>query len=106
MRALNPSFIAGGVLFAAAFIVGGVASWKNIRDSKGPLERRYVVRMCLLSWILIFSMLTFAYVLHPPWLYAVIGAYFIATPVLFYRWATTHQLIRERERRDVEASRA
>ena len=93
-------------MFAVAAILGAVASYKNIRDAKGPLERRYVVRMCILTWGIILSMLAFAYWLRPPWLYAVVGAYFVVTPVLFYRWTTTHQLIREKERRAGEAERA
>ena len=97
--------IIGGVLFATAFLIGGLASYKNITSSKGPLERRYVTRMCAMSWSLVVSMLAFAYFLNPPWLYAVISAYFVITPVLFYRWTTTHQLIREKERRDAESSR-
>ncbi len=97
--------IIGGVLFATAFLIGGLASYKNITSSKGPLERRYVTRMCAMSWGLVISMLAFAFFLNPPWLYAVIGAYFVITPVLFYRWATTHQLIREKERRASEAER-
>ena len=102
---MNPSLIFGGVLFATAFLLGGLASYRNITNSKGPLERRYVTRMCVMSWGIVLSMLAFAYYLSPPWLYAVIGAYFVITPVLFYRWATTHQLIREKERRDAESAR-
>jgi hypothetical protein len=99
MRAVNPSFLIGGILFATAFVIGGLASYRNVRDSRGPRERRYVLRMCVLTWVVILSMLVSAYVLHPPWLYYVVGAYFVVTPVLFYRWAHTHQLIREMERR-------
>lgn len=94
------------MLFVVAALIGAIASYKNIRDSRGPLERRYVLRMCMLTWGIILSMLVFAYVLRPPWLYVVVGGYFVVTPVLFYRWATTHQLIREKERRDAGLERA
>jgi amino acid transporter len=93
-------FIAGGALFGVAFVVGGLASYRNIRNSRGPRERKYVLRMCGLSWLVILSMLCCAYALTAPLLYYVMAAYFIVTPVLFYRWTTTHQLIRELERRE------
>ncbi len=102
MNSINPTFLAGGVIFGLAFIVGGLASYRNVRDCRGPQERRYVLRMCALSWVIILSMLACAYLLHPPWLYYVIGGYFVVTPVLFYRWARNHQLIREKERRAAE----
>lgn len=102
---MSSAFLIGGALFVTAFIIGGLASYKNIRDARGPKERSYVWRVCALSWGIILSMLVLAYLVHPPWLYGVVAAYFIATPILFYRWATTHQLIRELERRETEAAK-
>jgi Ca2+/Na+ antiporter len=102
---MSTAFIIGGVIFATAVAIGGLASFRNIREARGPKERSYVLRACAISWSIILSMLVSAYLLHPPWLYLVMAAYFVVTPVLFFRWATTHQLIREVERREAEAEK-
>ena len=102
---MSTALLVGSGIFITAFVIGGVASYRNIRDARGPKERSYVVRVCALSWGIILSMLVFAYLLPPPWLYVVVGAYFLTTPVLFFRWATTHQLIRKLESRGNEGAK-
>lgn len=98
-------FIAGLVVFFLAIAVGGAASYRSIRSTRGPRERAYVLRMCGIYWIAIVSMLCCAYFLTAPLLYYVMAAYFIAAPIFFYRLTTTHQLIRMLERRESDENR-
>lgn len=92
--------IFGLSLLAVAIAGGGWASWANIRSARGPKERGFVVRICILSWLLILSMLGLMYILPSPYRYAAMFFYFIGLPVLIYRWSKTHQLIRLLEARD------
>lgn len=92
--------IFGLVLVSVALIGGGVATYANIRNAKGPRERAFVLRICIAGWAIILSMLALMYVLEPPYRYITAFAYFVVTPWLIYRWSTTHQLIRILESRE------
>lgn len=89
----------GLTLLAIAIGGGGWASWVNIRQAQGPRERSFVIRICLISWLLILSMLGCMYALPSPLRYAAVLFYFAGLPLLIYRWAKTHQLIRKLEAR-------
>lgn len=89
----------GFVLLTLALLGGGWASWVNIRQARGPRERRFVLRICVLSWILVLSMLGLMYVLPSPYRYAAMLFYFVGLPLMIYQWSKTHQLIRMLESR-------
>ena len=91
---LNPEAMLGIVLLAVALGGGAYASFKNLRGARGPKEKSFVVRVCVLGWLLMLSMPVVLYLLPPPWRYLALAAYLIGVPVLIYRWATIHQLIR------------
>jgi len=91
--------IFGFSLLGLALVGGGWASWVNIRTARGPRERAFVIRICVVSWLLILSMLGLMYVLGSPYRYAAMLFYFIGLPLLIYRWSKTHQLIRLMEDR-------
>ena len=93
----------GLLLVGVALAGGGWASYVNLRDARGPRERRFVAQVCTIGWLIVLSMLALIYFLHAPYRYLVAIAYFIGTPILVYRWSITHQLLRvldERERDD------
>lgn len=92
----------GFTLLAVALIGGGLASWSNVRQARGPRERAFVVRICILSWMLILSMLGLMYALPSPYRYGAMLFYFVGLPLLIYRWSKTHQLIRLMEAREQE----
>jgi len=96
--------IFGLSLLAIALVGGGWASWANIRAAQGPKERGFVIRICLLSWLLILSMLGLMYILPSPLRYAAMLFYFVGLPALIYRWSRTHQLIRRLEARTEKGS--
>jgi hypothetical protein len=95
----------GIVLVLAAFAGGAYASYVNVRNARGPRERRFVMRACAIGWLLILSMLALIYVFPPPYRYVIALAYFVATPILIYRWSLTHQLLRALDARDKGAAR-
>jgi hypothetical protein len=92
--------LAGVAITAVALVGGGVATYLNIRNSRGPKEKAFVTRACTVAWAVILSMLAAVYLLPPPWRYIAAGGYFIVCPILVYKWATTHQLIRVLEERE------
>lgn len=86
-------------------LAGGLyASYVNIRNARGPRERKFVIRACAVGWALILSMLAVIYWLPAPYRYVAALIYFLAIPVLIYRWALTHQMIRLLDERDREAT--
>lgn len=90
----------GLVLTVIALMGGAAASYLNVRNARGPKERAFVWRVCVVAWTVIVSMLLAVYFLPPPWRYFAAGGYFVVCPILVYRWATTHQLIRMVEERE------
>ncbi len=97
----------GSFFFLFAIGVGVTASYLNVKRAHGPKEKSFVLKVSLVSWMVIFSMLACAYFLKPPLLYLVMAGYFIVCPILVYQWSTKHQLIRlleERENGDGETT--
>lgn len=99
---LTTKIIIGLLLTAVALLGGAIASYYNIRNSRGPKERAFVTKACVIAWAVILSMLVAVYLLPAPWRYAAAAGYFIVCPILVYKWATTHQLIRMVEDKERE----
>ena len=93
-------FLVGGIALLVAIAVGTMASYHSYRGARGPRERAYVLRVSLYFWGLILSMLGLVYYLPSPYRFAPAAAYFIGLPLLVYRWAKNHQLIRVMEARE------
>jgi len=91
-------FIAG--FFAGVLLLALVATFLNVRNTRGPKERRFVVRACVATWALFVSFLLLLYFVGPPWRYVIVVVYVVAFPVFIYRWSTMHQLIRHIDERD------
>lgn len=90
----------GSVIFLAALGMGVTATYLNVKRAQGPRERTFVLRISLMCWALLLTLLASAYFLRPPWLYLVMFGYFVVCPILVYRWSTKHQLLRVVERRE------
>ena len=93
-------FLFGLGLVLCAIAVWVVSTYISARASKGPKERAFVLRICVLFWVILLSLLGLVYWLPSPYRYLAAGVYFVACPVFIYRAATKHQLIRLLERRD------
>lgn len=96
----SPQAIIGSLLVALALIGGGVATYANVRNARGPRERAFVWKVCVAGWGLILSMLFLMYLLPAPYRYITVFVYFVVCPWLIYRWSNTHQLIRILEKRE------
>lgn len=94
----------GLLLVGIALVGGGWASFVNLRDARGPRERRFVAQVCVIGWLIVLSMLALIYILDAPYRYLVALAYCIGTPMLIYRWSTTHQLLRVLDERERDAA--
>lgn len=92
--------ILGLALVGAALVGGGYASLINLRNVQGPRERRFVARVCAIGWLIVLSMLSLIYWFPPPYRYLIALGYFIVTPILVYRWALTHQMLRVLDARE------
>jgi peptidoglycan/LPS O-acetylase OafA/YrhL len=99
---LSFKFIFGLLLVAIALGVGIIASVHNVRNARGPKERAFVLRACVVIWIVVLSMLACMYFLPSPYRYIALFVYLVISPILIYRWSTTHQLIRLLEQRDMD----
>lgn len=97
---MDIKFIFSLGVFAVFLLAGVVVSILNVRDAKGPKERRFVGRACLMIWGLLISMLLLAVFLEPPFRYIVIAGFVVLFPLLIFRFATMHQLIRKVDERD------
>ena len=99
---LSVSVLLGILLMGVAILGGALATYHNVRNAKGPKERAFVIKICAISWIIIISLLLFVYGLPPPYRYVVLFLYFVGCPILIYKWATMHQLIRLLEQKELE----
>ncbi|MFH0908279.1 MAG: hypothetical protein V1929_05920 [bacterium] len=99
---LSARAVIGGVVMGAAFLGGIVATYYNMRNAIGPKEKAFVVQVCAVTWLIVLSMLLFAYFLPSPHRFVVAGIYLIICPLLVFRWTNKHQLIRMIEQRDAE----
>lgn len=92
-----------GLLVMGVAISGGiVATYYNVRNVSGPKERSFVIQVCTVSWLIVLSLLLFAYFLPSPHRFIVSGLYLVICPLMVFRWTNKHQLIRMIEERDVE----
>jgi len=94
----------GLLITGAALLGGGLATYTNIRNARGPRERRFVSWNCVAAWTAILLLL-FLVILTPfPWNGIWLILYFVHLPIAIYRFASKHQLLRILEAR--EAARA
>jgi len=92
----------GLLITGAALGIGGLATYTNIRNARGPRERRFVLWHCVAAWTAMLLLL-FLVVLTPfPWSIVWLALYFVHLPIAIYRFASKHQLIRILEAREME----
>jgi hypothetical protein len=99
---LSARAIFGGLLMGAALLVGVVATYYNIHQSRGPKERSFTVRVCVASWLVVAWMLACAYFLPSPYRFYTTAAFLVICPLLVYKLAHTQALIRMVEQQEPE----
>lgn len=99
MRLVRTELIVGMVLLAI-MLVGGVAGTiSSLRACRGERERRFVIRAFAGIWGLFATFVAAVLFLPSPYRWVAGGILLVLMPVLIYRWATQHQLIRILEER-------
>lgn len=89
--------ILGLMLLLAAAIIGAVALYTNLHNTKGDKERTFVRRNCLMALGTVVLTFALIYYLPNPWRYVVLLIYFVHLPVAIYRASMKRQLIRRAE---------
>ena len=92
-----------GVLISAVAVAGAsIATYTTIRGTKGPKEHAFVMRSCLLAWLVIALLLTLICCVPQPYNYFLLIPYFIHLPIMTYRFASKQQIIRYAEAMETE----
>ena len=94
--------IVGLCLMALALAGGVIGTYNNIKNAIGPRERAFTIRMSVVAWLFVASLLMAIYVTHGHIRLYVLIAFFILCPVLLYKWSNTQQLIRRLDQREHE----
>jgi len=100
MPTVNAIF--GLVMVVAALVIGVVAFYTNLKNTKGPKEQAFVRRNCILALGTLVLFFTLMYYIEPPWRYILLALYFFHLPIVTYRAATKRQLIRRMEELEAE----
>ncbi len=101
MFGLSSRVVLGIVITLIALLMGATFTFFNVTRSKGPRERRFVIRGCVLAWTLMAVCLLLTALVPRPYRYISLGVLTILFPVLIYRLSIRHQLMRELERREL-----
>ena len=102
VASISATAFSGGMIMGTGLIVGIVATYYNIRQSKGPKERSFSIRVCVASWLVVAWMLACAYFLPSPYRFYSTALFLLICPLLVYKWAHTHALIRMVEQQEPE----
>ena len=102
MIQVTGKFIVTVVIVALGILLALVGTMRNVTQTKGPKERRFVTRACVGTWSLFASMLILVVFFKPPYRYVIMAIYLIIFPLFIYRWSTMHQLIRYIEEKDAK----
>lgn len=97
---MKTEFIFGIVILALLIAGGALGTLSNIRGTRGPRERRFVIRACLGAWALFLTLVALVIVLPSPYRWIAGVLFFVLIPAMIYRWAMRHQLIRILEDRE------
>ena len=100
MTTINYEFLFGLLLVVICGVVGIYASWSNVRSAKGPKEKAFVRRSCVITFLAITTLLALMYFLPSPYRFLVLIPYLGLVPVFIYRSVTRRQLIRVLDERD------
>lgn len=104
---LNLQSLAGAVLTVATVLSVFIVSLLNIRTARGPKERRFLLQVTPLLWVVVISFVGLLYWLQSwPSRITVLISYFVIAPVFMYRASRRRLLIRKLESRNGNSARA
>ncbi len=99
---LNTQIIVGAILTGLVLVVVFVAGLLNIRGAQGPRERRFIILVTPVLWVMVLVFVASMYLLQPPSRYVSLAAFFFIIPFFMYRCTLRRLMIRELESRTKE----
>jgi len=72
----------GGIVGGLLGLAGGIAgSWASVHNTKGPRERAFMIRACVVTWVAALAFLTLMFLLPMPWRFLLWIPYGILLPL-------------------------
>lgn len=88
----------GGLVGAVVGLAGGViGTYCSIRNTRGPRERQFMVRVAIVTWIAVVTFLVLMLMLPSPWRWLLWIPYAILLPTGIILGNRRHQQIRREE---------
>lgn len=86
--------IAGGIF---GFLGGAIGTYFSIKNTKGPLERAFMIKASVITWLAVIIFLIMLLVIPMPYNYLAWIPYGILLPIGIYKINKTQAELRERE---------
>jgi Ca2+/Na+ antiporter len=88
----------GGILGGVLGLAGGVlGTYFSIRNTNGPRERAFMIRMSAFAWLGVTAFLALLVLLPNPWRFLVWIPYGVLLPLFIVRTNRSQQRIRQEE---------
>ena len=93
--------IIGGLLGSVLGIAGGaVGTYFSIKNTNGPLERAFMVKAAVITWIAVSLFLVLLFIIPQPYNYLAWIPYGLLLPVGIYKMNATQAKLRDRDSND------
>ena len=100
---MNPGIV-GGIIGGLIGLAGGAAgTYASIKNTQGPRERQFMVRVSVVAWIVITLFLVLLFVLPSPYRWLIWIPYGVALPWAIVSLNRKQQAIRSDEQRTRQA---
>ena len=100
---MNPGIV-GGIIGGLIGLAGGaVGTYASIKNTQGPRERQFMVRVSVVAWIVITLFLVLLFVLPRPYRWLMWIPYGVALPWAIISLNRKQQAIRSDEQRTRQA---
>ena len=100
---MNPGIV-GGIIGGIIGLAGGaVGTYASIKNTQGPRERQFMVRVSIAAWVGITLFLVLLFVLPSPYRWIIWIPYGVALPLAIVSLNRKQQAIRSDEQRTRQA---
>jgi uncharacterized membrane protein YfcA len=94
---MEPGMIGGIIGGVFGMLGGAVGAYFSIKNTNGPRERAFMVRVCFVAFVAVISLITLMYFLPKPWAFLLWIPYVIALLWSIVYCNRTQQRIRNEE---------
>ncbi len=93
------SGVFGGIIGAVVGVIGGAfGTYLSIKNTAGPRERQFMVRVAVVTWVAVTAFLGLLFVLPSPYRWLIWIPYGVALPLAIVSLNRKQQAIRAGER--------